>query len=78
MSSMLDPTLSLTNLARSVTRVQSSHIHGGDLLSFGDLSLFLSQLVGRFVPFLESTRRPRLNNQASKTAIDHLREYAKV
>jgi len=45
---------------------RSSHIHGGDLLPFRDLSLFLSQLVGRFVPFLESTRRRSLIIQLPK------------
>ena len=32
-------------MAGGAERISPSHIHGGDLLPFRDLSLFLSQLV---------------------------------
>jgi hypothetical protein len=53
------------------------HIHGGDPLPFRDLSLFLSQLVGRSLIIKLPTRVNSRKVTNLQTAIDHLRSYAK-
>ena len=60
----------------SMLATSPSHIHGGDLLPFRNLSFFLSQLVGRSLIIKLPKRVDSRKATDPKTAIYHLCEYA--